>query len=213
MSTKVSGTKERILEAAEALFSERGFAGTSVRAVTAVAGTNLNAINYHFGSKEELFRAVVRRIMGPVNEEQLQLLDELETGKALGEAPSVEELIGAYISPLADLLERDEERGLVVSRLVARILADAGGSFQRVALAEVEETEARYLRAFARALPHLPEEELWWRFQTTAVVIAFHRVTLLSGSRPPKTYPEMEKGVRTWMTAYLAAALSAPAAR
>ncbi|MDY7020508.1 MAG: TetR/AcrR family transcriptional regulator, partial [Cyanobacteriota bacterium] len=55
-------TKEQILNAAERHFALFGFAGTSLRAVTREANVNLAAVHYHFGSKEELFKAVVRRV-------------------------------------------------------------------------------------------------------------------------------------------------------
>lgn len=208
MATGTTDTRERILDAGEALFAEHGFAGASVRAITAAAGTNLNAVNYHFGSKEGLFRAVVHRIMGPVSEEQLRRLDNLEADEGeAGEAPSVEVLVDAYVSPLTDLLERDRERGQAISRLVARILADDGASFLRAALDEVEEADGRYLRAFARALPHLPTQELWWRFQNTAVVVTFHRAAAFAGGSPPAT----EEDSRAWIVAYVTAAMRAPA--
>ena len=54
-------TKARILDAAEALFMEHGFEATSCARITAAAGVNLAAVNYHFGSKEELFQAVLTR--------------------------------------------------------------------------------------------------------------------------------------------------------
>src|SRR5918998_5615769 len=82
---EAAGTKERILDAAQELFGIHGLAGTSLRAVTAAAGVNLAAVNYHFGSKEELFRAVVRRVMAPVTDEHRQCIEELE-----GREPSVE---------------------------------------------------------------------------------------------------------------------------
>ena len=49
-------TKERLLDAAEELFAERGYAGTSLRAVTGAARVNLAAAHYHFGGKRELFQ-------------------------------------------------------------------------------------------------------------------------------------------------------------
>ena len=58
-------TKERILDAAERLFAERGFAATSLRSITAAAGVNLAAVNYHFRSKEALLEAVFTRRLGP----------------------------------------------------------------------------------------------------------------------------------------------------
>jgi AcrR family transcriptional regulator len=47
-------TKKALLEAAKRLILERGYAGASVRELTAAAGTNLGAVNYHFGSRENL---------------------------------------------------------------------------------------------------------------------------------------------------------------
>src|SRR5437773_8511643 len=73
-----AATKERILDAAEALFMEHGFEATSVRVITAAAGVNLAAANYHFGSKEELFQAVLTRRLDPMNQERVALLDRFE---------------------------------------------------------------------------------------------------------------------------------------
>ena len=60
-----SETVERILDAAEQLFAERGFAETSLRLITSKAGVNLAAVNYHFGSKKALIQAVFSRFLGP----------------------------------------------------------------------------------------------------------------------------------------------------
>ena len=68
-------TKDRILDAAEALFMEHGFEATSLRAITAAAGVNLAAVNYHFGSKEELFQAVLTRRLDPMNQERARPAD------------------------------------------------------------------------------------------------------------------------------------------
>jgi len=54
-------TRDRLLEEAEPLFAERGFEATSVRDITAAAGANLAAVNYHFGGKDKLYREVFRR--------------------------------------------------------------------------------------------------------------------------------------------------------
>src|SRR5271170_7806782 len=70
-------TRTRILDAAERLFAERGFRGTSVRAITGLAGANLAAVGYHFGSKAELLAAVVRRVIEPIIAAQSAGLDRL----------------------------------------------------------------------------------------------------------------------------------------
>src|SRR5213595_1121734 len=71
-------TKDRILDAAESLFMEHGFEATSLRSITAAADVNLAAVNYHFGSKEELFQAVLTRRLDPMNQERLSLLARFE---------------------------------------------------------------------------------------------------------------------------------------
>ena len=58
-----SDTVQRILDAAEVLFAQKGFAETSLRAITSRAGVNLAAVNYHFGSKEALVQAVFERYL------------------------------------------------------------------------------------------------------------------------------------------------------
>ena len=75
-------TKERILGAAEELFAQHGFAGTSLRQVTSRADVNIAAVNYHFGSKENLVNEVFRRRMDDMTAARLSQLD-----RALAEHP------------------------------------------------------------------------------------------------------------------------------
>ena len=56
-------TKNKILDAAESLFADKGFSGTSLREITSLAEVNLAAVNYHFGSKKELIKSVMSRYM------------------------------------------------------------------------------------------------------------------------------------------------------
>jgi len=71
-------TKDRILDVAERLFAEHGFANTSLRSITAEAGANLAAVNYHFQSKDALIQAVFARRLGPLNQARLEMLDAAE---------------------------------------------------------------------------------------------------------------------------------------
>ena len=64
-------TRKRILDTAECLFAERGFAATSVRDITARAGCNLAAVNYHFGGKQNLYSEVFRRRLAALREQRL----------------------------------------------------------------------------------------------------------------------------------------------
>jgi len=66
-------TRQRLLQAARTILAERGFEGTSVRAVTEAAGANLGAVTYHFESKEKLYHAVLEDVLGPMREQALLL--------------------------------------------------------------------------------------------------------------------------------------------
>ncbi|MHC4555307.1 MAG: TetR/AcrR family transcriptional regulator, partial [Planctomycetota bacterium] len=59
--THKEDARDRLLDAAEALFCEKGFEGVSVRELTATAGCNLAAVNYYFGGKEKLYTEMFRR--------------------------------------------------------------------------------------------------------------------------------------------------------
>src|SRR5258705_13666651 len=77
-----TATKGRILDAGESLFMEHGFEATSLRAITAAGDVNLAAVNYHFGTKEELFQAVLTRRLDPMNQDRVALLTRLESDTA-----------------------------------------------------------------------------------------------------------------------------------
>ena len=79
----MSATKEKILDTAERLFAEQGIGATSLRQIIGVAGVNLAAVHYHFGSKEALLEAVFARRIERVNRERLEMLDRVEALQAL----------------------------------------------------------------------------------------------------------------------------------
>src|SRR3954447_25442612 len=96
--TRSIGTRSRILDVAEDLFAERGLDRVSIRDITRKAKVNLAAINYHFGSKDDLIVAVFERRVVPVNEARLASLDVVE--KAAGKrSPKLENILEAFIRP------------------------------------------------------------------------------------------------------------------
>src|SRR5712691_8886626 len=110
-------TRTRILDAAEELFMQHGFGGTSMRLLTSRAGVNLAAVNYHFGSKDALIEAVFRRRLDPMNLARIAALDELEaTARAL--AP--EAIIRAFIGPSLRMIEDAKGGGRNFIRLLGR---------------------------------------------------------------------------------------------
>jgi AcrR family transcriptional regulator len=153
-------TKTRILDAAEILFMEHGFEATSLRSLTAAAGVNLAAVNYHFGTKEELFQAVLTRRLDPMNQERIELLGRLERE---GKPASCEKILFAMLIP-ALRLARDEKRGgKNFLRVLGRAYADPAPFIRHFLSAQYAEMIGRYKEAFLKALPHLSRQELTWR--------------------------------------------------
>ena len=155
-------TKTRILDAAECLFMEHGFEATSLRQLTSAASVNLAAVNYHFGSKEELFQSVLTRRLDPMNQERIDLLERLERDSG-GKPLAVEKILSAMLIP-ALKLARDERRGgKNFLRLVGRAYADPAPFIRHFLSQQYVEMINRYKEAFLKALPHLSRQELTWR--------------------------------------------------
>ena len=155
-------TKSRILDAAEALFTEHGFEATSLRQLTTAAGVNLAAVNYHFGTKEELFQAVLTRRLDPMNQERIDLLARYER-EAGGQPLTCERILSAMLIP-ALKLARDEKRGgKDFLRVLGRAYADPAPFIRNFLSAQYAEMIGRFKEAFQKALPHLTKQELTWR--------------------------------------------------
>lgn len=157
-----AATKERILDAAEALFMEHGFEATSLRSITASASVNLAAVNYHFGSKEELFRAVLTRRLDPMNQRRVDLLDHAERD-AGGRTPPCERILAALLIPALEIARDPRTGGKDFLRLLGRAYADPAPFIRRFLSEQYATMIARFKAAFASALPHLPRKELSWR--------------------------------------------------
>jgi AcrR family transcriptional regulator len=155
-------TKDRILDTAESLFMEHGFEATSLRSITAAAAVNLAAVNYHFGSKEELFQAVLTRRLDPMNQERLDLLTALEAATA-PDPVACEKILSAMFVPALKLARDRERGGKDFLRLLGRAYADPAPFIRQFLSDQYAVMVARFKAAFARALPELPPKELSWR--------------------------------------------------
>lgn len=163
-----ASTREVLLDTAERLFAERGIGGASLRAITGAAGTNLAAVNYHFGSKEGLVRALFTRRLGPLNQQRLERLAECEAEDG---PPAVECVLRAFVEPVVRML-RDAEHGRAFARLVGRSFHDPEGDTQTLLLEEFRETSERFAEALATARPELSLQEVLWRLHYTIGAMA-----------------------------------------
>ena len=195
-------TKQRILDTAERLFGDQGYAATSMRQIIAAAGVNLAAIHYHFGSKEELLDGVIVRKAGPVNRRRLELLEryEIQAGK---EPPAVERVLEAFLRPMADVGHQNPQFVRVMGRMMAEGLMPA------IVEKHFQPVVTRFAGALRNALPHLPAEELAWRIVFMVGAMAH----TMCGGPAPVPVADTDFATRiSRLVAFLTAGFEAPAA-
>lgn len=168
MTTATSlDTKEQILNVAERLIAERGYAGTTLRNIVSQAKVNLAAVHYHFGSKEELFRAVIARIARPIVERELALLAEL---KAQDQPPSVEAILQVFFTQPLEFIFQDEQSRMVRAQFMGRCRTEPE-PIQNIANQEFEASTQVFLDMLQRALPEQSRSQLAWKFDILVAVL------------------------------------------
>jgi AcrR family transcriptional regulator len=165
--------RERILEAAVQLYLAHGTEDVSLRELTARAGVNLGAVNYHFGSKDALSEAVLLEVSGRVNGRRLENLRNLqERARAAGRTPTLAEIVELFIEPyVASGSNGDEGRLLAHFAFRHRIFPTA--TSRRIIRRNYDPMAKAFIEALAAAAPHIDAKEFFWRyfFMVSAVVI------------------------------------------
>ena len=176
--------KERILDTAERLFARHGFYGVSVRDITEAAGVDVALVNYHFGSKRELFAAVFQRRAEMLNPERLARLEEVRRA-ALPGVPSLEDIINSFTYPLLERSARGGPGWKSYFALVAQV--NNSPEWGPVLMTQYfDPLVERLIAALREALPECPLREIYWGYQflTGALTITFAetgRIDKLSG--------------------------------
>ncbi len=137
-------TAERILQHAAELFARQGYAGTSMRQVAAAAGLREPGLYNHFGSKADLYEAVLRAALQPLTEEIYQRLDSASNLRDFTELPAV----------MTDLLCRQPE----LAPLLQQALQSAPGAPGAVVMQQwIERLFRRGLASLERLGPAAPQ--------------------------------------------------------
>jgi AcrR family transcriptional regulator len=157
-------TREHILDAAERLFAEQGPEAVSVRSIAAEAKVNLGAVNYHFVSKDRLFEELFRRLVLPINEQRLKLLEECVDGAGAGAYPPLEEIIDAFVRPPLRMIAgaSGSARAMVVMQFLSHSFSKPGES--GFLEAYYEPVRTRFISLLRRVLPDLALEDVLWRY-------------------------------------------------
>jgi AcrR family transcriptional regulator len=180
MSTPHFSTKERILGAAETLFAQHGFAGTSLRQVTSRADVNLAAVNYHFGSKENLINEVFRRRMDEMSQARL---DALAAARVLPPDARLAGVLAAFIEP-ALALTLDRQGGSAFVRVLARAYAEKNERLRKFLSDNYGHVLREFSKALAECLPELGKEQLYWRLDFVAGALTYAMADFGSIRRP-----------------------------
>ncbi|MGH8052630.1 MAG: TetR/AcrR family transcriptional regulator [Stenotrophomonas sp.] len=161
-------TKDRILGAAEELFAQHGFAGTSLRQVTSHADVNIAAVNYHFGSKENLVNEVFRRRMDEMTGARLSQLEQARSAHP-GDLRAV---LAAFVEP-ALAMAQDRQSGGAFVRVIARAYAEKNDNLRKFLSDHYGHVLREFGKAIGACVPGLSKEDLYWRLDFLAGALTY----------------------------------------
>lgn len=200
-----TNARTRLLDAAEQLFADFGFNGVSTRQISQLAGANQGAIPYYFGTKENLFREVFVRRIGPVQEERHSRMKAL---MAAGKRPDVTEVLRALLEPaFRQSRESDHFR-----RLAGRVATDPSPEVKRSLYALYSPDTIYIHKALRAACPDLDDTDFYWRLYCVYGVMLYvqadtGKMQTIAGSDFDTSNPEVAlKYVLNFLTAGLKAA-------
>lgn len=202
--------RTRILDAAEALFSERGYDAVTLREIARKAEVDLALPNYYFGRKPELFEAVFKRRAKLINDWRLAALD-LAIETAAPEPPGIRAIMDAYLKPILTGPHITQPGWREYYALVAYVNNSTqwGGKLMSNFF---DPMVARFLAALRMALPEAEDKHLFWSYQclSGALTLAFAqtgRIDRLSGGACKSTnLPQAYETMIEFCTAGFAAA-------
>jgi AcrR family transcriptional regulator len=165
VGSTIKGVQDRLLDAAEELFCEKGFEGTSVRDIATSAGCNVAAVNYYFGGKDKLYEEVWRRHLIPMRDARIAGIEKV---LARGEGQyTLEDLLKTFaetfIGPLVEA-----NRASCLSRLTARECMDQHLPVVMFADEVIKPTLTAMRMALIQTCPHL--NEFWIPLITFSLV-------------------------------------------
>lgn len=158
------GTKDKILTAAGELFGQQEIAMVTQRQILQAAGQrNTSAIQYHFGSREGLLRAVFERGVARIDARRNQIVDELE---ASGRQPVVGDYINALVRPLCEQ-RADGESGVQTLRFLDQVLKDPSLRLMEI-MKGMDNGMRRAHQGVVHCLPDLPPMLLRYRLYASS---------------------------------------------
>lgn len=163
-----SKTRQRIMSSAELLFADNGYEGTSLRGIMAHAGVSISLINYHFGTKEGLLRAIFEAKTEEITQQRLKWI---EAAAESSTAPQLDEMLRGYFLPsFRNTLGRGSRPNHFM-RLVGRIGSDRSEIARDMMREFFDGFQRTFIDALKIALPDCPEEDLYWRLHCLLCIL------------------------------------------
>jgi len=148
-------TRARLLDAAAACFAAHGYAGTSVRDITARAACNVGAVNYHFGGKRQMYAAVFEQRLDELRERRVGAVRALVDADGLTLERVIETFAHAFLEPL-----QSGERGRQTMMLLMRDMVDGHLPADLIDQRMIRPTLGALMDALERAGAGLTREQL-----------------------------------------------------
>ena len=165
-------TRSAILAAAERLYADRGFGDVTLRDIVAEANVNLAAVNYHFGSKDELIAELFVSRSIATNRERLRELKAAEE-QGGGRAP-IEVILRALVGPTLRGCLGPSSEGSTAARFMIRASIESVPPIRRIKNREVDHLR-KFAAAMRRSLPGRNEADLYWGLHF-ALAMAHHTI-------------------------------------
>ncbi|ULK99675.1 TetR/AcrR family transcriptional regulator [Bradyrhizobium sp. I71] len=171
-----------IMDAAEVIFANQGYAGTTLREISEQAGVTQALITYYFGTKFGLFRETFLRRASVIADARIE---SLATLRAAGQANDVVAIIEAFLQPILNL--RVTAQGLAFLRLHARLHTEPPNLSYELRKTAYDESTTLYIEALHKALPHLSRVDIHWRM---TLMIGTYLYALSDTNRMEDMMPE-----------------------
>jgi len=156
-------SQTRYMDAAEALFIERGYEGTSIRDIAARARSHLGTLHYFWGSKEALFAAVCARRFDPIQTQQLQRLRACRDSGPSEPRAAVTGIVRALVEPPLLVAGADEPLRRSVHRLYGRALTEPSPVVMRLVREQFRESTRLFVRLLRQHCGRLGDQSFYWR--------------------------------------------------
>lgn len=150
--------RDTILDAAETVFANQGYAGTTLKEISALAGVAQALITYYFHSKFGLFGETFMRRAATIGTDRIENLGSLQ---ASGRGKDVVSIVEAFLSPILEL--RASVQGRAFLRLHARLHTEPPNLSYDLRKDAYDTSTRLYVAALHKALPHLSHFEVHWR--------------------------------------------------